>query len=875
MGYRNIGPNVSQSPQAVTPGGGQYTAQDHSFESLVFEQGKPPLDWEMNLMQEVVGPYGFRKSIQRILPSSWIVGGFLESSAPQSFVTLTPDVPAATTANQMMMVASDVIVNGWVLHYEYSGTPTAGYNLIQLPLPPISGTRTDLVILEVWRALISPAPDGTNKSPTGQIYVHGNVKAPDSTGNQNLLDDLTDPTFGAESSRRVQIQYRYRVIQGITSLSDTPDGLEDPAVFANTVPHLGGSGVDGAATTYSFTKSSGDPGLWVAGTGSPTDATALGTVDGYVYAVPVCAVFRRNSSAFNRSTNLNGAGLMSSGVSGRPDGLYADQIVLGDIKDLRKAIAYDLGEVMTKAYNQVLDNTLSTEHELSADGPAGVSFLARDNIGLSEHIGNPDGVRVNFSDRSVTESIVVKLTSPGASTTLSLASLPTPWGTFALAGLAPVGTNIVGIGRCRVVASGAEVDLSVWSSGGGGIVVSLSSSVPGGAVDTAAVTFPFAPDIAYLELLIEYPGSHGVKRNVTAAAQFWTPPAANIASWVDTAQLTATTDSTRLALSTSQWWMDVAHRELSVRLHTVIQTFSGYFSSGSDQAFYVPDNITGSVTVTYNYNSGGSPTAHTFVTSGYEFNSGYTRIPADSAYPPYPGTSFSAVYTALRPLPPVAAAPGDSYQVFYQTRAIQSIAVPGGTQTLQLVPRVSGPGLAVITAGSGSPDNAFPFGSPSAQIPVGALPSSSFPEAALNMPATLSVVGFGTNTGFVQLPVLIPYVPDPGQVTLYKGALDQTVDGDGRNFWPKSDSGSTAYSPVVYSQELSFKQRHKVAYPVLMELKSDFPQIGRKGTLVLVVFSSWTDFSEQNTVQLTSSVSNSCAAIYRVRGNMLNPRRTI
>ena len=874
MGYRDLGPNVSQKPQAVTPGGGQYTAEDHSFESLVFEQGKPPLDWEMNLMQEALGAYGFRRNNSRLLPSSWVVGGFLESSIPTSYAFLTPDPPGATTANQFMMVASDLVVNGWVLHYEFSGTPTAGFNIVQLPAPPSSGGRTDLVILEVWRALISPSPDGTNKSPTGQILRFGNAKAPDTVGNQNLLDDIKDPNLNAESARRVQIQYRYRVVQGITSLSSTPDGMEDPSVVAHTVPYRSASSVDGAATAYAFNKSQTDPGLWVAGTGSSSDATSLGTVDGFMHAVPVCAVFRRNTTAFNRSTNMNGAGLMATGVSGRPDGLYVDQVALGDVKDLRKSVAYDFKEVLDKAYNQVLDNTLGTEHEISTDGPSGITFLARDSIGTSGHIGNPDGVRSHFSDRSVTESVVVKVAVSAATVTVNLSSVATPWNSsgYSVESLAPLGTNIVGIGRARFVTASAEYDLLSASSPTHITNVSLTAS-PGPSVDNATITFNGAgPGTAYIELLIEYPGGNGIRRNMVQPNQFWTPPQASIAAWVDPTALAATSDSTRKALLTTFWWTDNAHREVSAKLPTTTQTFNTFWDGTAPATVYVPDLIVGPASVTYN--SAGIP--YTFSTSGYDFNASFTKVPLDPAHAPDAGTSATIVYNAVRPIPPVTAAPGDSYQLFYQTQAIQSVAVPSGVQTLQLVPRSVSPFMSVMSSGSGSPDDAFPFSSPSVQLPVGSQPALSYPESRLNMPTMMSVAGFGVNTGYIQLPVFVPYVPDPARVTLYKSTLDATVDGDGRNFWPKSDNGSSAtYSPIMFSQELSFKQRHKVAYPVLMELKADFPSIGRKGTLVLVVFTRWSEFSEKNAIEFSPSPSDSCAAIFRVRGNMINPRRTI
>ncbi len=111
-------------------------------------------------------------------------------------------------------------------------------------------------------------------------------------------------------------------------------------------------------------------------------------------------------------------------------------------------------------------------------------------------------------------------------------------------------------------------------------------------------------------------------------------------------------------------------------------------------------------------------------------------------------------------------------------------------------------------------------------------------------------------------------------VTLYRSGSDTVTDAEGRNFWPKSDSGSpSVYSPTVYAQELSYGRRHKTAYPVLMELKEDYPSVGQKGMLVLVVFSSWSSYDPYNEIVLTQTAGDSAAAVYRVRGNALSPRR--
>ncbi|OPZ38447.1 MAG: hypothetical protein BWY99_01612 [Synergistetes bacterium ADurb.BinA166] len=871
MSYKDLGPNVSQKPQAVAPGAGQFSAEDRSFESVVLQQNKPPADWEMNLIQELLGSSGVSGLAQRLLPSCWLTNGFLERSGiSASYVPVAPDPGVGANANRFQLRGSDLSVNGWQLRFDLTQSATPGINLLQVPIPPVGGKRTDLVILEVWRALVSPAPSSVNKSPAGQILRYGNAKAPDGPpiGNQNLADDLIDPTFLAETARRVQIQYRYRVITGV-DVGTYPDGLDSPTVVANTAPYFSSLSVDGAATAFTFVKHPSDPGLWVAGTNDAAGVTALGTVDGLMYAIPICAVFRRNSAAFTRGANPNGGGLMASGVSGRPDGLYSDQVVLGDILDLRKGIAWDLHEVLEKSFQEVLDGTLTTAQEalVSVGGPV---LSVHDDLGVSGHIGNPDSVRRNFSDRSVTESVVacVILGAPSATVVINLnALLPsysvTPVNVLAAA---PTGTNIAGLGKIRMAITGvSETDLTDASN-----PVFLASALldvnVGPGVDRVTLTLntpAAAGNIFYVELLVEYPWGHGVSRNALGADAFWTPPAASLPAWVDPAPLTATSDATRFSLSQSYWWFDVGHRELSAAL--LAQATTVVIRNSEAQVIYIPDYVTGSVTI----DDGTNPP---YATTNYAHGSGYAKVLMNFSLALQ--TAISVTWTALRPLPPVAAAPGDSYQIFYTSSGVQSLPVPAGTQTLNLVPRAVSKSMHVFVSGTGSPDSAFPFSNPGEMVPVGLLPGPSYPEARLNTPNPVSIVGFSVNTGYVSLPTFVPYTPDPGQVTLYKSAPDSTVDGDGRNFWPKSDSGAFAvYSPTILAQQLSFGQRHKTAVPVLMELKQDVPSVGRRGTMVLVVFSSWTDFSSSNFVEMLTTVSPSCAAVYRIRGSLMNPRR--
>jgi hypothetical protein len=97
-GYENLGPNVSQSPQAVAPSAGQFSAEDRSYEKVVFQQNRPPLDWEWNLMQDAL-----RASSRIPGPSGFLSGDFLSSDLPgagtgSSLVFLAPD-PGGLSSN--------------------------------------------------------------------------------------------------------------------------------------------------------------------------------------------------------------------------------------------------------------------------------------------------------------------------------------------------------------------------------------------------------------------------------------------------------------------------------------------------------------------------------------------------------------------------------------------------------------------------------------------------------------------------------------------------------------------------------------------------------------------------------------------------------
>lgn len=848
MAYKQLGPNVSHNPETVTPSGGSYTAEDHSFECLVFQYNKPVLDWELNLKDEIDGSYGLGQHIRRTLASGFLSGDFYESGMiGESF-----SFPAATVGNenQFSIAADNFVVNGWNLKFEYSGTSTLGENLIELPDPPASGVDTNVVILEVWRALLV-AGTTDNKSPTGLILRHGNAKAPDSV---NLADDMIDPAYLQETQARVQIQYRYRVVPAwdLETYPEAPD-----SVVANTVPYLGGSDVDGSASIYSYGRVDGDPGLWRAGTGNLASSIALGTVDGYIYAIPLCAVFRRNSTAFNRTTNLNGGALIASGTSDRPDGLFSDQIVASDVQDMRKGNSADFQETLSKNFQWLLHNGLGTEHEITADSCAGTSVFVRDTLGVGNK--QPDAVRLYFSDRATTETVVcrVQLTvAPFTQCDLDATALHVYWhGNVDLTAYAPSGTSILEVRKVRIAISDSSEEVDGFDTGNGQIYVDNIDITPTFVTLYLNEVIPHVgPITLYVELAVGYPKGCGLDRTPTGAFALWMP--AGLSAWIDPALITALSDPNRYLLDSSLWSLDNAHRELRLTLKETSTTDTLYASPTGDYVM-LPQRLDGS---TVEIDDGTNPP---YLTTNYTNDTAYTRI--ELSFVVAANTLVDVTYNAVTPSPPIPVAPDSTYEVFYSSMANQSVFVPAGVYNMKLRTRAMMPTVMVSTAGSASPDDLdWPTLTGFCQIPMADLSSDSVLDSSIEvqLPASDPIA-----SGTANLSLKFSYMENDEVIVQNLG--DTTQDADGRNFWPR-----TGYDGVTFVgyPNLSSDVLHRTMFPMLMEVVSTDTDMVRPGTLVLAVMTSF-DYGSQPIVSLSTSTGSGCVALYRVRGNLMNPRR--
>jgi hypothetical protein len=280
------------------------SAKDHQFSSVVWQKGKPPLDSELNLVAQIASEFQDKLS-EANTPSGWVGD---PTRCEEDFITnknWSNFFKFGTQRSQEKRGFPIAVVNGWVIPVTGTrvGNPPASpndtdfSNRIKLSPPPSSAgdNRVDFVFLEVWRTQLSPG--GLNHKPTVDgVYKYGNTEF----GGSNLSDDIQDPAIGFETSERAQIQYRIRVVDGI-SLANSNNGFDSG--IGSVVFGQGGATSNSSYNFANMRKELGDVGLWRAGDGDPSNS--LGTIDGYTYAIPISVVFRRNSEAY-AETNQNG-----------------------------------------------------------------------------------------------------------------------------------------------------------------------------------------------------------------------------------------------------------------------------------------------------------------------------------------------------------------------------------------------------------------------------------------------------------------------------------------------------------------------------------------------------------------------------------------
>lgn len=220
-------------------------------------------------------------------------------------------------------------------------------NNVILSLPPTEGERDDFVYLEVWFKELKHDSD---------IWQGGNA-----FNYRGLItNDIFDMRINGETCRRLQLQWAIRTVEGV-NFNAHQMGFSDTLYASDgEVKAMGGYT---AYSQYGFWRSDlnldgksdlKDKGLWIAGQGI---AGEMETVNGYVYAIPLFKIPRRNSAGYNAS-NPNGGKLFDPNskfnVPDRPDGKFANIIYRDDIKDLRSIIFTE-----TQSFENILQRNFS------------------------------------------------------------------------------------------------------------------------------------------------------------------------------------------------------------------------------------------------------------------------------------------------------------------------------------------------------------------------------------------------------------------------------------------------------------------------------------------------------------------------------------
>lgn len=441
----------------------------------------------LEVWRALIGPAGIAYAEVRVLdPAKLVAGDSISIGGAKITAAKTPgpgefplglnDVATALAIEQAVNDPKGPLAGritaraeGAVVRLFASGTRGTAGNLVTL-----SVTTANPGVLQPSGPRFSGGSDQPSRPTQQDLYRHGNVLSPQPTW---VPDDILDPEVGIDTCLRVQVQYRIRSTgEGeAVSFRDHPDGFSsrasggaDPAIFAQagrSKPVWNGNGTD--TRSYPFVPADGraswletsaaayglvDDGLWVAGDGSATAAADLGALDGFVYALPIAMVFRRNNAAdpaaairgFDPANNTNGAplhdhagyvgvvGTIPAGASDRPDGRFADVAEPGDVLDMRRHVRLS-----------GLDAQAELDHQeqvlLSADlrtwagdasgrarigggsGSVGIEHLACDEVGRTRASGgappssgdtgrgrcarNFDHVARRFSDRPRTERV--------------------------------------------------------------------------------------------------------------------------------------------------------------------------------------------------------------------------------------------------------------------------------------------------------------------------------------------------------------------------------------------------------------------------------------------------------------------------------------
>lgn len=306
--------------------------ENRNFSMVAFQQAKPILDSEMNLTQLIQNKA--RADLIRTILEPGIIS-----------IKTTTDV--TDKKNTLRISEAVANMNGWLLYLYGANRTDASSDIVFMPAP-YNGTREDLAYLEAWFEEV--APTGSPEDDDESVYKYGGLAS------GTVANDILDPTAEDETSRRIQLRWNIRTAADV-NFTNYPAGINN----TDRVKARGGNNSD---TDYGY-ASLGN-GLYRAGDGSSAACTALKCIDGYVYAIPLFHVHRRNQTAYDAVNNPAGAPAYGSGVT-IATGLYHDVIAASDVTPIYPvASAYEQGNDQ-QSDSAVLKELFAAVHQQAAE----------------------------------------------------------------------------------------------------------------------------------------------------------------------------------------------------------------------------------------------------------------------------------------------------------------------------------------------------------------------------------------------------------------------------------------------------------------------------------------------------------------------------
>lgn len=255
------------------------SVKNRAYESILFMQGRPVMDSDLN-------------SVQAILNHK--VSDFANSIVSDGWFKSAPVARDSNDASVAIISAFDYLFDGHVIRFDDG----QGYLSINMGPKVQQASRNDLIVAYIFKEEV--AAPGENTRLREQIKLHGNLRG------VSVPSDLLDPALpdALPTTRRIQVSY-------VLAQVGTESPINSPVL-----------NVDGQIIGGLPLRPYGDGHKFIAGNGDAASAEAIGSIDGYVYVLPLFTVNRTSADTgldAGRFTNRVPRIIFNLGISERPE----------------------------------------------------------------------------------------------------------------------------------------------------------------------------------------------------------------------------------------------------------------------------------------------------------------------------------------------------------------------------------------------------------------------------------------------------------------------------------------------------------------------------------------------------------------------------